>query len=305
MELDSDGVCVLIPTMNEAPTIGDLVRSFRDRGFPHILIIDGHSTDGTDQIARREGATVYPQTSRGKENAIIEVLPTIRSPYILMLDGDGTYAPEDADRMLAPLVQGYDHVIGERIDRAGSYSHLNRLGNYVINYLFKVAHGKYLSDILSGYRAFTLSSISRLQLKEEGFEIETEMAVQAMMNNQRIAVVPVEYRSRAGTKTKLKPFRDGFRIIRTIYRLAKQNNPLFYFGLMGVLVTLLGGITGLYVVYEWLLGIEHIPLTLLTLLLTTLGFEIIIFGVLADLILAFHREILFELRELREPKPPR
>lgn len=305
MELDRDGVCVLIPTMNEAPTIGDLVRSFREQGYSHILIADGHSTDGTDQIAECEGAAVYLQTTRGKGNAIIEVLPTIKRPYILMLDGDGTYSPTDADRMLAPLFQGYDHVIGGRIDKTGSFSRLNRLGNYIINYLFKVAHGKYLSDILSGYRAFTLQSISRLQLREEGFEIEAEMAVQAMMNNQRIAVVPVEYRVRAGTKTKLKPIRDGFRIIRTIYRLAKLNNPLFYFGLMGVLVTILGGIVGLYVVYEWFLGIEHIPLTLLTLLFVTLGFEIIIFGVLADMILAFHREIIFELQELRRQKPPR
>jgi len=301
MDLNREQICVLIPTLNEAPTIGTLVRDFRQLGYPHIMIMDANSSDGTRDIARKEGAVVHTQTTRGKGNAIIEALSLIPCPYVLMVDGDGTYTVDDADRMIEPLFQGYQHVIGMRV-REESFSRLNRIGNWLINYLFKMAHGRYLSDVLSGYRAFTLESVRQMHLKESGFGIETEMAVQAMKNNQQIMVIPVRYGIRTGTKTKLNPFQDGFRIVRTIYRLARVNNPLFYFGLIGVLLFAGGAITGIYVIYEWFIHIEHLPLTILTLLLMTLGFEMIMFGVIGDLMLAFHREIQLELQELRRQK---
>jgi hypothetical protein len=201
--------------------------------------------------------------------------------------------------MVTPLFQGFHHVIGMRAGEE-SFSRLNRMGNRLINNLFKMAHGRYLSDILSGYRAFTLDSIQQMHLRETGFEIETEMAVQAMKNNQHITVVPVQYGIRKGTRTKLKPFQDGFRIIRAIYRLARVNNPLFYFGLIGMILFAGGAVTGVYVLLEWFKDIEHLPLTILTLLLMTLGFEMVMFGVIGDMMLAFHREIQLEIQEIRK-----
>jgi glycosyltransferase (TIGR04182 family) len=299
MELNQEQVCVLIPALNEAPTIGVVIREFHEAGYPHVLVMDGNSTDGTPSIAQKEGAEVHTQTSWGKGNAIIEALSLISLPYVLMVDGDGTYSAQDADRMVAPLFQGFQHVIGLRTGEE-SFSRLNRMGNWLINNLFKMAHGKYLSDILSGYRAFTLDSIRQMHLRETGFEIETEMAVQAMKNNQLIMVVPVRYGVRQGTRTKLKPFQDGFRIIRAIYRLARVNNPLFYFGLIGMILFAGGAITGVYVLLEWFRDIEHLPLTILTLLLMTLGFEMVMFGVIGDMMLAFHREIQLEIQEIRK-----
>ncbi len=299
MDLNREQVCVLIPTLNEAPTIGSVIQEFHEAGYPHILVIDGHSSDGTEAIARKGGAEVHTQTSRGKGNAIIEALSLISLPYVLMVDGDGTYSAREADRMVSPLFQGVEHVIGVRIENA-SFSRLNRMGNWLINNLFKMAHGRYLSDILSGYRAFTLDSIRQMHLRETGFEIETEMAVQAMKNNQRITAVPVHYGVRTGTHTKLNPFRDGFRIIRAIYRLARVNNPLFYFGLIGIILFAGGAVTGIYVILEWFRNIEHLPLTILTLLLITLGFEMLMFGVIGDMMLAFHREIQLEIQEFRK-----
>ncbi len=298
MDINREQVCVLIPTLNEAPTVGEVIQEFREVGYPHILVIDGNSTDGTVSIAQKEGAEVHTQTTNGKGNAIIEALSLITLPFVLMIDGDGTYSAMDADRMVAPLFEGHQHVIGERTGVA-AFSRLNRMGNRLINNLFKMAHGRYLSDILSGYRAFTLESIRQMHLREGGFEIETEMAVQAMKNNQQIAVVPVQYGVRQGTRTKLKPFQDGFRIIRAIYRLARVNNPLFYFGLIGGILFAGGAITGVYVILEWLRDIEHLPLTILTLLLMTLGFEMVMFGVIGDMMLAFHREIQLEIQDIR------
>jgi len=306
MKIKRGEVCIFIPTLNEAPTIGDLIREFREQGFEHILVMDGNSSDGTPDIARAAGATVRTQTGKGKGNAIIEAVEIIDEPYALMLDGDGTYSPEDADKMLDPLALGFDHVIGNRLENpdAEAFTRLNLLGNQILNLLFKIAHGKDLRDILSGYRAFTLHSIRQMTLKETGFEIETEMAVEAVRNGQRITVVPVQYLSRPGTVTKLDPFQDGVRIFSTIYRLAKMNNPIFYFGIIGLFISLAGGITGVYVILEWLKDIEHLPLTILTVLLITIGFQIFMFGVISDMLLGFHRETIRQIEQLQNPPRP-
>jgi len=306
MEIEKDQVCILIPTLNEAPTIGGLVQAFHELGYGRILVMDGNSTDGTAGLAEKAGAEVRLQGGKGKGNAIIEAADIIDLPYVLMLDGDGTYLPEDAEKMLAPLFSGYDHVIGDRLAFPDSraFTRLNLTGNHLINYFFRLAHGRDLSDILSGYRAFTLRSLREMNLREAGFEIETEMAVQAVKFNQHIAVVPVKYLERPGTQTKLNPLQDGVRILSAIYRFAKMNNPLFYFGLIGACLTLAGGALAVYVLIEWLNHIEHIPLTILTVLLIMVGIEIFMFGVIGDMLLAFHREVIREIQRAQPPKKP-
>jgi len=307
MKFEKDEVCILIPTLNEDLTIGKIIREFRELGYSHILVIDGKSTDNTVRVAREAGATVRTQSGKGKGNAIIEAFEVIEQPYILMLDGDGTYAPKDAEKMLTPLFLGFDQVIGDRLVNAeeGSFSRLNLFGNQMLNLLFKVAHSRDLHDILSGYRAFTHLAIQQMNLKEKGFEIETEISVEAVRNGQRIMVVPIKYSRRPGTATKLSPFHDGIKIVSTIYRLARVNNPMFYFGMLGVFTSILGMLTGVYVLLEWLNGIDHIPLTILTVLLIVVGIEIFMFGMISDMLLVFHREIIREVQLLQPQKPPK
>ena len=307
MIVNKDEVCILIPTLNEGLTIGEIIREFRELGYSHIFVIDGNSTDNTVKISRENGANVSTQSGKGKGNAIIEAFAIIEQPYILMLDGDGTYSPKDAEKMLTPLFSGFDQVIGDRLITAekGSFSRLNLFGNHMVNYLFKVAHSRDLHDILSGYRAFTRSAIHQMNLKEKGFEIETEISVESVRNSQRVMVVPVKYSRRSGTVTKLSPFHDGLKIVSTIYRLARMNNPLFYFGMIGIFTSFLGILTGIYVLHEWLQGIDHIPLTILTVLLIVVGIEIFMFGMISDMVLIFHREIIREIQLLQAQKPPK
>ena len=306
MKFNKDEVCILIPTLNEGMTIGNIVREFTALGYTHILVIDGKSTDTTVKSAREAGATVRTQSGKGKGNAIIEAFEVIEQPYILMLDGDGTYSAKDAEKMLTPLFLGFDQVIGDRLINAeeGAFSHINLFGNHMLNLLFKVAHSRDLHDILSGYRAFTKIAILQMHLKEKGFEIETEISVESVRNGQRVMVVPIKYSSRPGTATKLSPFHDGIKIVSTIYRLARVNNPMFYFGMMGLFTTVLGLLIGVFVVLEWLKNIEHIPLTILTVLLIVVGIEIFMFGMISDMLLIFHREIIREIQIQQPPKHP-
>jgi dolichol-phosphate mannosyltransferase len=90
--------------------------------------------------------------------------------------------------------------------------------------------------------------------------------------------------------------------VSTIYRLARVNNPMFYFGMMGLFTSLLGVLVGIYVILEWFRHIEHIPLTILTVLLIVVGIEIFMFGMISDMLLVFHREIIREIQLLQPPK---
>ena len=298
MSVQKDLVTVLIPTLNEGVTVGSLIMELQERGYHDILVIDGGSSDNTRAVAEHEGARVVVQSGKGKGNAIIQAIELIEKPYILMVDGDGTYLPADADKMLEPLFEGCDHVIGDRLieQNREAFSRLNFFGNQLLNRLFKLAHARYLNDILSGYRAFTRDAIDQMQLHEGGFGIETEISAEAVRKNQKIAIVPIKYRKRPGTPTKLNPFHDGLKITSTIYRLAKMNNPLFYFGIIGIIIMIAGLVTGAYVLYEWFLHIEHLPLTILTVLLIVVGFQVFMFGVISDMLLAYHREVIREIQ---------
>ena len=304
MKYSKDEVCILIPTLNEGLTIGTVVRDFKAQGYNNILVMDGKSSDNTVKNARDAGATVKTQSGKGKGNAVMEAFEIIEQPYILMVDGDGTYSAKDAEKMLTPLFLGFDQVIGDRLVNAeeGSFSRINLFGNHMVNLLFKIAHSRDLHDILSGYRAFTRLAVQQMNLRDRGFEIETEISVESVRNGQRIMVVPIKYLRRPGTATKLSPFHDGIKIVSTIYRLARVNNPMFYFGLMGVFTSLLGVLVGIYVVLQWLQNIDHIPLTILTVLLIVVGIEIFMFGMISDMLLVFHREIIREIQLLQPPK---
>jgi len=302
---DAD-VCVLVPTMDEAETIGGVVSSFRERGFENVLVIDGDSTDDTRDIAEDAGARVVTQSGSGKGAAVREaVREHIDSEYVLLLDGDATYDAKDAEVMLEPLLDGRaDHVIGDRFAdmREGAMPKLNRLGNKVFNRAFAAVHGEDFQDILSGYRAFTKESFRRMDLTAEGFGIETEMAVECAKADLRVAVVPITYRPRPeGSQTNLHPLKDGGVILVTIYRMAKTSNPLFYFGSVGFLSLLGGAGLGTYVGVEWVTQrVSHEVMAVVAGVAVLVGIQLLMFALLSDMFVSLHREQMRRLDELED-----
>ncbi|WP_254862195.1 S-layer glycoprotein N-glycosyltransferase AglJ [Halovivax gelatinilyticus] len=292
--LSKSSVCVLLPTLDEAATIGDVIDSFRRRGYENVLVVDGGSTDGTREIAADRGVRVMTQSGTGKGQAVREAVERIDVPYVLMLDGDGTYDPDDAERMLEPLAEGSEHVIGDRFAdmEDGAMTRLNRFGNRVINRAFETIHGEPYVDILSGYRAFTTDSFEQCGLTADGFTIETELAVECVKQGIDTTVVPVSYAERPDeSETNLHPIRDGGRIIVALYSLARTSNPLFYFGTLGVGSIIAGGLVATYVLYQWVAyGIGHNILALVSAAAILLGVQLLMFGVLSDMIVSLHRD---------------
>ncbi|MDS0292780.1 S-layer glycoprotein N-glycosyltransferase AglJ [Halogeometricum luteum] len=295
-------VCVLVPTYNEAETVGDVINDFHREGFENILVIDGGSEDGTPDIAREHGANVVMQSGSGKGQAIREAMEYhVDAEYVLMLDGDATYRAADAENMLAPLDEGYEHVIGDRFAdmKNGAMTRFNRLGNRVVNGGFATIHGHDYRDILSGYRAFTRASFGRMTLTADGFGVETEMAVECVKRNIRTTVVPVTYLPRPnGSDTNLRPIRDGGIIFLELYRRAKTNNPLFYFGSVGGVSTVTGFLIAAYVAVEWItIRVSHEVLAVVAAFAIIVGVQLLMFGVLSDLILTLHRDTLRKIDE--------
>lgn len=300
-EIDRDRVCVLIPALNEKNTIGSVISGIKEKGYTHILIVDGHSTDGTVEIAQELGATVYLQKGKGKGIALVEAFKQISEPYILMLDADGTNPPEFADAMVEPLISGrVDHVIGNRLVsfERGALTRLNHFGNVVMNIMFKWVHGVYMTDILSGYRGFTRESLDKMHLTEDGFGIETEISSEIVRNNLRFEVVPTYYRKRTGSPTKLRPFSDGLKIILAINRFGKLNNPLFPLLYIGITFLIVSIGLAIYILFEWFKEIEHLPLTILTVLLAIVGLLTVILGFFSNIMVAHHREAMMVINRL-------
>lgn len=307
--MNKEDVCILIPTLNEGKTIGWLVGEFRSMGYPNILIIDGHSSDDTVTKAQDAGANVVIQSGTGKGQAVSQAFSMIESKYVVMLDGDGTYLPDEVDKVLEPVAIGIaDHVIGNRFAhyQKGAFTRLNLIGNKILNKMFGFAYGIWLEDVLSGYRAFNNAAIKQIELNRTGFEVETEITVECVKKDLKIVEVPVTYLARvSGAATKLQPLRDGFRIASTIYLLARTHNPLFYFNIIGGFSTLLGTAMGIYVVNEWFKGITRVPLTILATLLIVIGIQMFIFAIMSDLIVSMHRENMHTMNRVLKEREKR
>jgi dolichol-phosphate mannosyltransferase len=236
---DKNDVCIFIPVLNEEGAVKDVIEGFKNIGYNNILVYDGNSKDKTREVAAAAGARVVIQSGKGKGQAMIQAFNSITEKYIVMIDGDGTELPEEIHQLLDPVLEGKaDHVAGNRI--AGrtpkAFTALNLFGNRLINKFFRCAFKSNLRDILTGYRAFTRESIQALDLKQNGFVIETEMTVECLMKEQKIIEVPITYLPRPEkVETKLHPIRDGYRIITAVYKYSRFYNPKFFFGVWSLL----------------------------------------------------------------------
>jgi dolichol-phosphate mannosyltransferase len=242
------------------------------------------------------------QRGRGKGTAVRQAFELIEERIVVLIDGDGTYRTSEVTKLLEPIISDEaDHVIGNRFGFGGAFTLSHRVGNWILNRVFGLGYGVKLNDLLSGYRALTKDSLKKMNLKKEGFEIETEMAVESVKRGIRIKEVPIQYGRRKGV-SKLNFFRDGFRICYTLYVLARMYNPMFYFGIIGSLFIAIGVISGCYVVIEWYRGITHILLTVFTSLMVISGIQFLMFGQLGDLLVTLQKDMIEIFREMGRKK---
>jgi len=222
-------IAILIPCYNEELTIGSVIEDFQ-KNLPQatIYVYDNNSSDNTAKIASSYSAVVVkPSPIQGKGAVIRQMLHEIDADVYLMVDGDATYSAQFAKDIVAGVVSGeFDMVLGDRL--SGTYYYTNTrpmhgFGNRLVKRLVnKKFHGN-LEDIMTGYRAFNREIAKDFVPVNDGFEIETELSIYALTNDKKVGSVIVSYEDRPeGSKSKLHTIKDGWRVIRYIYRSAGE-----------------------------------------------------------------------------------
>ena len=295
-------IAVLIPCYNEAKTIAKVVRDYR-AALPEadIYVYDNNSTDHTDDIAREAGAIVRYEYRQGKGNVIRSMFREIDADCYLMIDGDDTYPAENAREMVnLVLERKVDMVVGDRLS-ATYYTENKRpfhnMGNWLVKGLVNTIFKGSVSDIMTGYRAFSYQFVKSFPVLSKGFEIETEMTIHALDKNLSVQSVQVEYRDRpADSPSKLNTYSDGMKVLRTIVRLYKEYRPMSFFGLLAALMALVSVILFIPIFAEYLhTGLVPRFSTLIVCgVMGTMALLLWVCGLILDTVAKKHRQ-LFEI----------
>jgi glycosyltransferase involved in cell wall biosynthesis len=249
-------IAVLVPCFNEEAAIHKVVADFR-AALPTatVYVYDNNSTDRTAAVAREAGAEVRSEGRRGKGNVVRRMFQDIEADVYVMVDGDDTYDASMAPALVARLHdEDLDMVVGRRVEtHQAAYRAGHRLGNAVLTGLVRWLFAATIDDMLSGYRVFSRRFVKSFPSFSREFEIETELTVHAMQMKMPVAEVPTPYKERPpGSTSKLRTFRDGWRILLTITNLMRNERPLLFFTLIGLLVAASSLALGVPVFLHWL-----------------------------------------------------
>ena len=274
-------VAVVIPCYQEAVSIGKVVADFR-RELPDatVYVFDNNCTDGTAQIAAKAGAIVVREKRQGKGFVVASMFDQIDEDLLVMVDGDDTYEAGFIHKLMEPILRGdADMTVATRLsDHADkSFRPLHVFGNQavcgIINWMFRAQ----VSDIFSGYRVFTRAAAKQIPITARGFDVETELTLQALYRGMVIQELPAPYRARGeGSFSKLNTFSDGFRVLLKLFLILKSYKPLTFFGGISLILLALGLVVGSLPVYDYLTDPNHfvhrVPSAILAAALVMLAF---------------------------------
>jgi dolichol-phosphate mannosyltransferase len=217
-------VAVVISAKNEAPSIGDII----DRTWPHcddLIVVDGHSTDGTAEIALAHGARVVTDNGKGKGDAIRVGIAAVGCEVIVFMDGDGSHDPADIPRLVAPIKQGKaDLVIGSRGMGGSDELHgdveklLRMVGSDLILIGINLRWKQNLTDSQNGFRAIRADVARSLGLSENITTIEQEMTMKCLREGCRVLEVPTHEYARRYGRSVIKLRKVWFRYIYSFFK---------------------------------------------------------------------------------------
>lgn len=226
----SSKLSIIIPCHNEEEGIAQVITAvpterLRHLGFEtEIIIVDNNCTDKTAEICKSFDVRLICEYKKGKGNAMRAGFNAVskNADFVVMLDGDNTYKPNEIPRLLEPLATGFcDVIVGSRLGgkvNKGAFSFQNRLVNWGFAFLVRQFYRANITDVLSGYFAWNKKAIDGLKqhLNSDGFGIEMEMITKTVKLGFEIYSVPITYDKREG-QSKIKAFRDGVIILRTLF----------------------------------------------------------------------------------------
>lgn len=298
----SPQIAVLIPCYNESQTIAKVIQDYH-RVLPEadIYIYDNNSTDGTDEIARANGAIVRYEYRQGKGNVVRSMFRDIEADCYLMIDGDDMYPCENARQMCDLILQKKaDMVNGDRLSStyfAENKRPFHNFGNRIVRFLINKLFKNNIKDIMTGYRAFSRDFVKGFPVLSKGFEIETEMTVAAVDNNFKVLEIPISYRDRpAGSLSKLHTVKDGIKVLKTIAVLFKEYKPALFFNIFSVWSLLFSFVLGAPVLGEYFKTglVPRFPTLLVSGVFLIIALLLWITGIILQVIVTKHKQ-LYEL----------
>ena len=281
-------VAVLVPCYNEEVAITQVVRDFA-AALPEavIYVYDNNSKDQTVAKARAAGAVVRTEPRQGKGNVVRRMFADIEADIYVLVDGDDTYDASASPRMVAALIEGgSDLLTAKRIHAdAAAYRPGHVLGNRVLTGLTATLFSVQIADMLSGYRVFSRRFVKSFPFTAEGFGIETELTVHAVRLMMPMQDMDTSYKERpVGSVSKLNTYRDGFRILRTIVHLVREERPLVFFSCFFLILALSSLLVSVPVVTDYLRTglVPRLPTAVLATGLMLLAFLALMAGLILD-----------------------
>jgi len=246
----SPSIAITIPCYQEEKTIGQVVTDFKAQlPAAAVYVFDNNCTDRTADFARAAGATVIREKKQGKGYVVATLFEVIDADIIIMIDGDGTYDASAVHRLLAPILAGdADMVVAARLEQYTdkSFRKFHVAGNQMVCGIINRIFDASISDIFSGYRAFTRECALAIPITSRGFDVETELTVQSLYRGMVIREIEAPYGERpAGSFSKLRTLPDGMRVLLRLFLLLRAYKPLTLFGSVFLILLLVALGTGI------------------------------------------------------------
>lgn len=292
-------IAVLIPCFNEEVTIEKVVRDFK-YVLPNavIYVCDNNSTDRTAEKAKSAGAIVIHEIRKGKAHAVRRLFREVEADYYIIVDGDDTYDASIAPNMLKLAIDcNYDLVNcvrNEVSENSNAYPVGHKFGNRLLTGMVRIIFGNLVQDVLSGYKVLSCKFVKSFPILSVGFDIETEIAINALELELPIGHVKGKYKSRPpGSNSKLRTFKDGFRILSLILKLLKHERPLQLFGFVSIVFFIVSLALGVPVVLEYIQTglVSRFPTAFLSMGIMLLSFLSITTGIILDTVTRGRKEM--------------
>ena len=310
-------ISIVIPAYNEALTIQAVIEAFA-KFLPQAtyIVINNASTDETESLAKQTlkrlslKGSVLNESRPGKAMAIRRAFELVTTDVAVMVDADMTYPADKVHDLIQPIIEDQaDMVIGNRhaddVYKKQNKRLFHHFGNHLVAFLISVLFKGKVLDILSGYRAFSLSFIKNFPIMSQGFQLETEMTLHAMDKRYRIKEIPISYFERPeGSFSKLSTTFDGVRVIRFIFSLFRHYRPFLFFSLLSVAIASLGFFVGVPVILEFQATglISKQPSAILASSLEIIAIFTFLTGVILDTIVQQHHQNYEQFRLNMDPK---
>jgi glycosyltransferase involved in cell wall biosynthesis len=290
-------IAVLIPCYNEEITIGKVVADFRAT-LPGatVYVYDNNSHDNTSEVARNAGAVVRKEGRQGKGNVVRRMFADIEADVYVLVDGDDTYEAAASAALVDQLIdERLDFINGMRVSTArDAYRAGHRFGNWLLTGLVRQIFGRQFNDMLSGYKFLSRRFVKSFPAMSIGFETETELAVHALELRMPSTEVATVYKERPpGSVSKLRTYSDGVRIMMLIARLVKDERPMHFFGLAGILLILVAVLLSVPLLFTYLETglVPRVPTAILSAALVIIGVLSMFTGLILDMTTKTRREM--------------